>query len=186
MLISFFIVWTDTCRGQGIFPECDVTIMSVVVLGLSILCGVITWKVNWEKTEMFLSGFTTGAFAAGVYYIVLYRDNLLGGFLDAETAKPYMVALLIIMVFVGTVIGCLTQILFRQLLMMGTAIVGSFVILCAFLIFVPHWWSTADWIAWGVLSVLAYLVQLLITPPDYEMMDAEERAEYKQEHQDDP
>ncbi|CAK0798519.1 unnamed protein product [Prorocentrum cordatum] len=179
MGISVMVLWYDMCRGATFFPDCDPLFLMIVVLVLSILSGVLTWKMHWERVEAFLSGFTTGAFAGGVYYIIMYRDELLGGFLDADSAKPYMLSLMIVMVLVGLVVAALTQVLFRQLLMMGTAIVGACLIVCSFLIFIPHWWSTYDWVAWGVLSVAGYLVQLLITPPEYEMMSKEEMQEYK-------
>jgi len=181
MFISFLVMWFDVCRGGSVVPECDPTAMMIAVLVLSVLSGVLTWKLDWERVEAFISGFTTGAFVAGAYYIILYRDEILGGFLDADSAKPYMMSLMIIMLFVGLVFAALTQVLFRQLLMIGTAIMGSFLILCAVMMFIPHWWSTWDWVAWAVLSVSAYGVQLLVTPPDYEMKDEEEKAEYRQQ-----
>jgi len=181
MVLSVMIMWFDMCRGGGVVPHCDATAMVILVLVLSVLSGVFTWKLEYERFEAALSGFTTGAFAAGAYYIILYRDEMLGGFLDPDSAKPYMASLMIIMLLVGSMCACLTQVLFRQLLMMGTAIVGSLLILLAAMIFVPHWWSTWDWVAWAVLSVTSYLVQLLVTPPEYEIMDEGERAEYRKQ-----
>jgi hypothetical protein len=183
MVISILVIWADMCQGGAFLPDCDPTAMMIAVLVLSILSGVLAWKLDWERVEAFLSGFTTGALAAGVYYITLYRDELLGGFLDSEAAKPYMLSMAVVMVLVGGVVAALTQLLFRQLMMMGTAIIGSFLIVCSFLVFIPHWWGTWDWVAWGVVAVAGYLVQLLLTPPDYEMMNEEEMAEYKQQLQ---
>lgn len=184
MAFSVLIVWTGMCRGDTFIPHCDPQAMMWTVLVLSVLTGIAAWKLNWERVEAFVSGFTTGALTAGVYYITLYRDELLGGFLDADSAKPYMLSLLVVMVLVGTIVACLTQVLFRQLMMMGTAIVGSFLIVCAFLIVFPHWWTTWDWVAWGVLAVAGYVVQLLLTPPDKEILqevNPEEEAENKEQ-----
>jgi hypothetical protein len=174
MIFSLLIAWFDVCKGGSLFPDCNSYVIIGSVLTLSCGCGVLFKVVDeFERVEKFISAFTTGAFVAGLFYLVLFRDDIFGGMLDTEGAKPYMMALSVVMFLIGLCLSAVSMTfdIFRQLQMMSMSILGACFMVLGVICVVPHWWGIGDFIMWILFSFLGYIVQVFITPPDFEMAE---------------